>query len=681
MLVSYGRDIVNHHIQIIAVLKLRQNTMIVGGRCILVGIRIDSHSKQLLNWALVKVAEPGDCVIALHVVKTPDYVSESKALVDDYLEVYEGLCNVKKIGLSSEVLTGSSIPNILVNQAKTRAAVALVLGGRASTARYCAKRLPPTTNVIAIQGARIVFGRCTDKQLTGCLIEDPRPSLICTVVQSAFGESEVKSEKSTCQDSTELEEEAFEGEQSCNKAFSRSISQFAGDSTQQKLGWPLLRRAYTDITQSHDARDMSVVQWVMSLPDRSPQKNPLIWDNSSERGISDIENESYQTVSPPSLELPKCLEGILNINTFNCKWFSLEVLKSCTGQFSSENLIGKGGSNRVYKGTLPDGKVIAVKVLQSSKGALKDFAREVEIISSLKHKGITPLLGICIDDSALISVYDYFPKGSLEENLKGKNKGGSFLSWEVRFNVAVGIAEALNYLHNQTSKPIIHRDVKSSNILLSNGFEPQLSDFGLAIWGPITSSFLTQDDVVGTFGYLAPEYFMYGKVSDKIDVYAFGVVLLELISGRGPISSGTCKGQESLVMWAKPLLESGDVESLLDPNLQGKFDAAQVQKMVLVASLCITRAARLRPTLNQILKILKGCDEKVENLFSSDENDHDHSENQENIDDEVYPNSSAELHLSLALLDVDNDTTSFSSIEHSNSEHLKERWSRSSSFN
>ncbi|KAJ1398974.1 Serine/threonine-protein kinase, active site [Sesbania bispinosa] len=660
--------------------------MIVGGRCILVGIGIDSHSKQLLNWALVKVAEPGDSVIALHIVKTQDFVSESKTLVDDYLEVYEGLCNVKKIGLSCEVLTGSSIRNILVNQAKTRAALALVLGGRASTARYCAKRLPPTTNVIAIQGARIVFGRCTNKQLTGCLIADPRPSLICTVIRSAFGESEVKSEKSTCQDNTELEEEAFEGEQSCNKVLSRSISQFSGDSTQQKLGWPLLRRACTDITQSHeDARDMSVVQWVMSLPDRSPQKNPLIRDNSSERGISNIENESYETVSPPSLELPKCLEGILNINTFNSKLFSLEVLKSCAGQFSSENLIGKGGSNRVYKGILPDGKHIAVKVLQSSKEALKDFAREVEITSSLKHKGITPLLGICIEDSALISVYDYFPKGSLEDNLKemdiGKNKDGSFLSWEVRFNVAVGIAEALNYLHNETSKPIIHRDVKSSNILLSNGFEPQLSDFGLAIWGPTTSSFLTQDDVVGTFGYLAPEYFMYGKVSDKIDVYAFGVVLLELISGREPISSETCEGQESLVMWAKPLLESGDVDSLLDPNLQGKFDAAQVQKMVLVASLCITRAARLRPTLNQILKILKGYDEKVENLFSSHENDRDHSENQENIDDEVYPNSSAELHLSLALLDVDNDTTSFSSIEHSKSEHLKERWSRSSSFN
>ncbi|KAL2329057.1 hypothetical protein Fmac_022484 [Flemingia macrophylla] len=300
----------------------------------------------------------------------------------------------------------------------------------------------------------------------------------------------------------------------------------------------------------------------------------------------------------------------------------------------------------------------------------------MEIISSLKHKSITPLLGICMENNTLISVYDYFPKGSLQENMHGKNKDESILSWEVRFNVAVRIAEALDYLHREALKPVIHRDVKSSNILLSQELEPQLSDFGLAIWGPTTSSFLIQD-VVGTFGYLAPEYFMYGKVSDKIDVYAFGVVLLELISGREPISSAASEGQESLVVWAKPMIDRGDIKGLVDPNLEGKFDKAQLQRMVLAASLCITRSARLRPKLNQILKILNG-DETVEYFLNSGE---EYSENQENIDDEVYPNSSAELHLSLALLGVEDDSTSHSSTDHSYSEHLKERWSRSSSFN
>ncbi|WJX42510.1 non-specific serine/threonine protein kinase [Trifolium repens] len=614
--------------------------MTVKERCILVGIRIDSHSRHVLNWAIVKVAQPGDSVIAIHVVTTPDHVCESKALVDDYLEVYEGLCDAKKVALSVHIFKGRSIRNILLREAKNSGAIALVVGGGASTAKYCAKRLPDSTDVIGIQDARIVFQRCTDnKQLIGGVIDDPRPSLISKVVQSAF-EDNLGNEKSRSQqDNTKLEEESFKEEMNVSSRLS----------TSQKLGWPLLRRAHTEMS-----RDMSVVQWAMNLPDRSTHIN------------SQIKDQSYR-----------------KSNSFNsCKWFIFEVLDSCTCQFSEENVIGIGGSNRVYKGTLPDGKPVAVKVMQSSKQAFKDFALEVEIMSSLNHTSIAPLLGICIKDETLISVYDYFPQGTLDQNLRGKNKDGSKLSWEHRFKIAVGIGEALNYLHNQTFKPIIHRDVKSSNILLSHWFEPHLSDFGLAMWGPTSSSFVIQDDVVGSFGYLAPEYFMYGKVSDKIDVYAFGVVLLELISGREPIDSKTFKEHESLVTWAKPILESGDVKSLLDPKLEGKFDIAQMNKMVLAASLCITQSARLRPTMNQVLKILKGCDEKAGNLFKPHKGDHDHSENQENIDDEVYPNSSAELHLSLALLDVDNDTASYSSIENSNnSENLKEPWSRSSSFN
>lgn len=143
--------------------------MTVKERCVLVGIRIDRHgSRQLLNWAIAKVAQPRDYVIAIHVVTTPDHVSESKALVDDYLEVYQGLCDAKKVSLSGHILTGTTFRNILIREAKNRAAIALVVGGGASTAKYCAKRLPGSTNVIGIQGARIVFQRCTDnKQLIG----------------------------------------------------------------------------------------------------------------------------------------------------------------------------------------------------------------------------------------------------------------------------------------------------------------------------------------------------------------------------------------------------------------------------------------------------------------------------------------------------------------------------------
>ncbi|KAF7143492.1 hypothetical protein RHSIM_Rhsim05G0059400 [Rhododendron simsii] len=252
-----------------------------------------------------------------------------------------------------------------------------------------------------------------------------------------------------------------------------------------------------------------------------------------------------------------------------------------------DKLIGKGGCSGVYKGILPDGKPVAVKVLKSSKESWKDFTQVVD-----------GLIGVCVEDNALISVYDLLPKGNLEENLHGNasfkthlypcnSKDKSVLSWEVRCKVAVGIAEALNYLHSECSPPVLHRDVKSSNILLLDEFEPKLSDFGLAIWVPSDSSFLTDNDVVVTFRYLAPEYFMYGKVSDKINAYSFGVALLELLSGRKPISSESTKGQESLVMWAKPKLDSGDLRSILDPNLDGNIDEVQIQRMALaVRGLC-----------------------------------------------------------------------------------------------
>ncbi|XP_028787468.1 probable receptor-like protein kinase At5g18500 [Neltuma alba] len=661
---------------------------------VLVGIRIDSQSRQLLNWALVKVAQPGDCVVAVHVVKCPGQVSKNKPLLDNYLEVYDGLCDVKKVSLIGQIFGGRSVRNILVRESKNNSALALVVGGGAATAKHCAKRLPPTTDVVAIHDGRIVFRRCTNLKLPG-LIQDPRPSLTSMDDKeflSEYGDSEVATVKSLFYEETREDvpefKEVFGGVKGSKKGYSRAISLFVGDPCEQKLGWPLLRRVNSEISETPLSRNLSVVQWVMNLPDRSPKKSSCFSsteESLSERGISDVEDDRQKNSSRSlSFELPKDLEAILDVNSFDCKWFNIEDLKSWTSQFSSGNLIGKGGSNRVYKGILPDGKPIAVKVLQSSKEACRDFAQEVEIISSLKHKYITPLLGICVAENALISVYEFFPKGSLEENLHGENKDGSILSWQERFNMAVGIAEALNYLHNETSKPVIHRDVKSSNILLSHELEPQLTDFGLAIWGPTSSYFLTQEDVVGTFGYLAPEYFMYGKLSDKIDVYAFGVVLLELISGKKPISSEICKGQRSLVAWAKPIIESGNIKGLLDSNLEGKFDEVQMQRMVKAANLCITRAARLRPKMNQILKILEG-EERDENFLSSQGFDSEHTENQENIDDEVYPNSSAELHLSLALLDVDDDSTSnSSSTERSNSlsleEHLKERWSRSSSF-
>ncbi|KAH9611321.1 hypothetical protein KSS87_021734 [Heliosperma pusillum] len=641
-------------------------------RKVLVGIRFDNESKELLDWALVMVAKPQD-----HVVK-----------------------------LSGKLLFGKSIKKILVKEAKDCAAVAVILGiskfgalgSWVSTAKYCTKHLSSTTEVFTVHNGKVIFkrrGSNGSKDLKASIHKSEKPSR----AQSGVGDSESPETDSS-------------GEKRKTPKRSVSLNMESTPVTEQRPGWPLLRRTSLPTQKALDSRKMSVVQWAMGLPDRTPPDTPQSssGDSCSSKSDSPVGRDSssdgvFSRKSDQSLWNEWLEEhGIpFEPNFLEFTWFSYDVLCHATSHFSAGNLIGKGGCSRVYKGNFLDGKQVAVKVLKSSKQAWRDFSLEVNIISSLRHKHITPLLGVCVDNSELICVYDYMSKGSLEEILHADNKEKCVLSWDVRYNVAVRIAEALLYLHTGCSRPIIHRDVKSSNILLSDNFEPQLSDFGLAIWGPNASCFETYTDVVGTFGYLAPEYFMYGKVTDKLDVYSFGVVLLELLSGKRPINS--CKGQESLVMWAKPILESGKLSGILDPILEGNFNECQMQRMVLAATLCLTRAARLRPCMGQapartyeqleskmpnlnenvnssdsnitrtaamILKLLKG-EENVESWAKAHvyeqekgENNFDVNDDNDNEDDdEVYQNSSAkQSHLSLALLDIDQDDfTSFGSLE------------------
>ncbi|KAI3447937.1 hypothetical protein Pfo_004602 [Paulownia fortunei] len=664
----------------------------LGKKNVVVGVRFDGHAKELLDWALMKVAGPGDSVVAIHVCRNSGCVSNEKVLLDGYLEDYQGLCNKKQVALSAEVLKGNSIRKVLVREAKNRSASAVIVG-------ITKHKTAPTTEIMAIYNGKVIFSRCSKLQLEGPG-KDPEPRFHLTDNfmfkdnQSEFGESEISEMSRYSVDGRGVtmssRDEVLNPVGRHKRDSLSSISLPVEDFTKQRPGWPLLQTASSTTQPAQEARKMSVVQWVMSLPRRSlsevSQSNSPTskTEDSWERENGKLAEMSARDRLASQQELQKDLEHILVKNSAGCEVFSHDVLKISTSEFSSGNLIGKGGCNLVYKGILPEGKPVAVKILESSKDSRKEFSQEVDIMTTLKHKRITPLLGICIKDNELISVYDFLSKGNLEENLHraGNRKENSILPWEVRFQIAVGIAEALNYLHNECLKPVIHRDVKSSNILLTEELEPQLCDFGLAIWGPTTASFLMDSDVVGTFGYLAPEYFMYGKVSDKIDVYAFGVVLLELLSGRKAIGLETTKGQESLVMWAKPKLESGDLKSILDPNLDGTVDEAQIQRMALAAKLCLTQAARLRPKMCKILNILNG--EEYEDGVKLECENYDDSETQDHNDDEVYPDSSAESHLSLAFLDVNDNTTSFSSPDQTSpvsvKEYLKTRWSRSSSL-
>ncbi|KAK8446362.1 hypothetical protein SEVIR_9G477200v4 [Setaria viridis] len=574
------------------------------GRCILVGLHMDAVGRDLLRWALNKAARRGDRVVAVHIYRKSDLCRTNTLrlirTLDDYLAEYESLCSQKEIVLVGRATPGSSIQKELVKEAKLCAAMVVVLGankkysfgGSTSLAKYCAKKLPPTTTVVAIQNGKPVFVREAPKPPLGA---EPKPVLRTVLHPSVGLEPKViipnpnRSARSMDFDAEGCGHAAAAAP--ATKSFDDATTASGGVTLEQRLGWPLLRREHAaaaavavpapSAAKDHEPRKQSVVQWVMSLPRRTaPTESP---GTHAGAGLAS--------------ELKAMLDG----GGARCRWFRYEELYDYTNHFSAENLIGNGGNSRVYRGSLACGQQVAIKLSKASAEASKDFLREVDIITKLQHHRIVPLIGVCVEGPNLISVYSYLPRGSLEDNLHGERSKPA-LSWENRYKAALGIAEALSYVHSGGSRPVIHRDVKSSNILLTEEFEPQLSDFGLAIWAPTNPTSLTHSDVVGTFGYLAPEYFMYGKVTDKVDVYAFGVVLLELLSGRKPISGdgSSPKGQESLVMWATPVLSSGDISDLLDPTLDVEHDEAEMRRMATAACLCIRRSARLRPPISQV---------------------------------------------------------------------------------
>ncbi|KAJ3690013.1 hypothetical protein LUZ61_019177 [Rhynchospora tenuis] len=637
------------------------------GSCILVGLQMDEIGKKLLSWTLNKLSKEGDRIVVVHACKKSALAKmNTLALIkvlDDYLAEYEALCSMKQIILVGRVTPGKSIQKVLVDEAKLCAAMTVVVGVNknfsfgcpASLAKYCAKHLPPTTSVFAVQNGKTVFQREAIKPPEG---GEPKPVLRTVLHPSVGMDPKViipnPDRSLSCINKPRTELNSSKDLDEVNS--SNSIKNLE---EQQRLGWPLLRRTASNLSSNRDAMDVrkqSVVHWVMNLPKRLPE----------------LDN--------PDSELSRELMAVLNASnsTCSCKMFSYKELCDATNQFSSENLIGKGGSSKVFKGCLQNNDKVAIKLSKLNKNSSRDFLREVEIMTKLKHNRIVPLIGVCVEANNLISIYSYISKGSLEENLNCK-KADNSLPWEKRISIAREIASTIKYLHIGCDRPVVHRDIKSSNILLTDEHEPKLSDFGLAIWAPPPSSSVTHGDVVGTFGYLAPEYFMYGKVSRKLDVYAFGVVLLELLTGRKCISGENPEGQQSLVMWATPILKKGDINELLDPALDGKYDETEARRMALAASLCLIRSARLRPQISQILSFLEG-EESIVDVNPQTEASTSESDC---VDDETYPVSNFSSHLGLALLDVD-DVESISSNEYSNisslEEYLRDRWSRTSSF-
>ncbi|XP_043711193.1 pto-interacting protein 1 [Telopea speciosissima] len=288
----------------------------------------------------------------------------------------------------------------------------------------------------------------------------------------------------------------------------------------------------------------------------------------------------------------------------------VDELKEVTDNFGTESLIGEGSYGRVYHGVLQNGNAAAIKKLDASKQPDQEFLAQVSMVSRLKHENVVELVGYCVDGNLRVLAYEFATMGSLHDILHGRKgvKGaqpGPVLSWAQRVKIAVGAAKGLEYLHEKAQPHIIHRDIKSSNVLLFDDDVAKIADFDLSNQAPDMAARLHSTRVLGTFGYHAPEYAMTGQLSSKSDVYSFGVVLLELLTGRKPVDHTLPRGQQSLVTWATPRLSEDKVRQCVDTRLGGDYPPKAVAKMAAVAALCVQYEADFRPNMSIVVKALQ----------------------------------------------------------------------------
>ncbi|KAL1565005.1 non-specific serine/threonine protein kinase [Salvia divinorum] len=276
-----------------------------------------------------------------------------------------------------------------------------------------------------------------------------------------------------------------------------------------------------------------------------------------------------------------------------------QLLVTATNNFDEANILGEGGLGRVYKAQFNGHFHAAVKkIYAGGLEAEREFENEVESLSKIQHQNIVSLLGYCIHGEARFLVYEMMQNGSLELHLHGPNK--SRLTWHLRMKIALDVARGLEYLHERCNPPLIHRDLKSSNILLDSNFHAKISDFGLAVTGGHSNK--ANIKLSGTLGYVAPEYLLDGKLTEKSDVYAFGVVLLELLMGRRPVERVAEAQCQSIVTWAMPqLTDRMKLPNIVDPAIVNTMDLKHLYQVAAIAVLCVQPEPSYRPLITDVL--------------------------------------------------------------------------------
>lgn len=309
---------------------------------------------------------------------------------------------------------------------------------------------------------------------------------------------------------------------------------------------------------------------------------------------------------PPSNEL---VPPVMNSSSqTESQVFTFKQLQAATSNFSSNNVIGNGGFGSVYKGVLQDGSKVAIKQLdQASKQGEQEFRVEVDVLSCLHSPYLLALIGYCADHDHRLLVYEFMPNGSLQEHLysDGCPSNPPKLDWETRMRIALDAARGLEYLHECIDPPVIHRDFKSSNILLDRNYHAKVSDFGLAKLGSDKVGGHVSTRVLGTQGYVAPEYALTGHLTTKSDVYSYGVVLLELLTGRVPVDMKRPHGQGVLVSWALPQLTDREkLIQIIDPVLEGQFSMKELIQVAAIAAMCVQPEADYRPLMADVVQSL-----------------------------------------------------------------------------
>ncbi|XP_030447197.2 serine/threonine-protein kinase PBL34-like isoform X2 [Syzygium oleosum] len=294
--------------------------------------------------------------------------------------------------------------------------------------------------------------------------------------------------------------------------------------------------------------------------------------------------------------------------------FTFNDLKLATRNFRPESLLGEGGFGCVFKGWIEEngtapvkpgtGLTVAVKTLNhDGLQGHKEWLAEISFLGNLRHPNLVKLIGYCIEDDQRLLVYEFMPRGSLENHLFRRSLP---LPWSIRLKIALGAAKGLAFLHEEAERPVIYRDFKTSNILLDADYNAKLSDFGLAKDAPEGDKTHVSTRVMGTYGYAAPEYVMTGHLTSKSDVYSFGVVLLEMLTGRRSMDKNRPNGEHNLVEWAKPFLEDRRrFYRLIDPRLEGHFSIKGAQKASQLAAHCLRRDQKARPRMSEVVETLE----------------------------------------------------------------------------